>query len=183
MPLRSSNGEGKAKAKTKVDASTIVAAPMPKPTRISLADLKVSRTAAAHGGDSVIIANLPIPVTPVAPTRLIPMPIFYNNAPLSLLAVMLFPDDLDLARKTVAHFLSGGTLQSTLGAGVQIDNRYMAAILSDLADGEPDLQTGRPASLLGERLRANRQSAVRADQQQRRQRARTCILGAGDQAR
>ena len=37
-------------------------------------------------------------VTPVAPTRLIPMPVFYDNTPLSLLAVTLFPDDLDLAR-------------------------------------------------------------------------------------
>lgn len=83
--------------------------------------------------------NLPVPVTPIATTtRLIPMPIFYGNAPLSLLAVMYFPDDLTLARKLVAHFLSSGTLQSTLGAGVQIDNRYMAAILSDLADGQPD---------------------------------------------
>jgi hypothetical protein len=84
-----------------------------------------------------LTANLPALVAPVAPTRLIPMPVFYDNAPLSLLSVMFFPDDLDLARKCVAHFLSYGTLQSTLGAGVQIDKRYMSEIISDLADGEP----------------------------------------------
>lgn len=84
------------------------------------------------------IANLPVPVAPVAPTRLIPMPVFYDNALLSLLANMYFPDDIDLARKCTAHFLSSGTLQNTLGAGVQVDNRYMAAIISDLADGEPN---------------------------------------------
>jgi hypothetical protein len=81
--------------------------------------------------------NLPVPVVaPVAATRLIPTPIFYDNAPLSMLANMLFPDDITLARKCVAHFLSSGTLQSTLGAGIQIDNRDMSAIVSDLADGE-----------------------------------------------
>ena len=35
-----------------------------------------------------MIANLPVPVSPVAPTRLIPMPVFYGNVPLSMLAVM-----------------------------------------------------------------------------------------------
>ena len=65
------------------------------------------------------------------------MPIFYDNAPLSLLAVMLFPDDLDLARKCVAHLLSHGTLQNALGAGVQLDGRYLTAILDDLKDGQP----------------------------------------------
>jgi hypothetical protein len=59
--------------------------------------------------------------------------VFYDNPSLSMLSVMLFPDDLDLARKCVAHFLSSGTLQDTLGAGVQIDKPYMAAIISDLA--------------------------------------------------
>ena len=86
-----------------------------------------------------MIANLPVPITPLATTqRLIPMPIYYGNPPLSLLAVMFFPDDLTLARKAVAHLLSHGTLQSALGAGVQIDNRYMTAILDDLRDGLPD---------------------------------------------
>jgi hypothetical protein len=83
-------------------------------------------------------ANLPVPVMPVAATRLIPMPVFYDNALLSLLANMYFPDDIDLARKCTAHFLSSGTLQSTLGAGIRLDNRYTAAILNDLADGQPD---------------------------------------------
>jgi hypothetical protein len=46
-------------------------------------------------GAPPMIANLPIPITPLATTqRLIPLPVFYDNAPLSLLAVMLFPDDL-----------------------------------------------------------------------------------------
>jgi hypothetical protein len=86
-----------------------------------------------------MIASLPVPVTPVATTaRLIPMPIFFNNAPLSLLAVMLFPDDLTLARKAVAHLLSHGTLQNALGAGLQLDGRYLTAILDDLKDGQPD---------------------------------------------
>ena len=83
-------------------------------------------------------ANLPVPVAPVAgATRLIPMPVFYDNARLSLLSVMFFPDDLNLARKAVVHFLSSGTLQSALGAGIRLDNRYTADIFSDLADGEP----------------------------------------------
>lgn len=77
-----------------------------------------------------------IPAVPLG--RFIPLPIFYDNAPLSLLAVMLFPDDLTLARKHVAHLLNRGTLQSTLGAGVQVDNVYMVAILSDVDDGQPD---------------------------------------------
>jgi hypothetical protein len=82
--------------------------------------------------------NLPVPVAPVAATRLIPLPVFYDNAPLSLLANMYFPDDIDLARKCVAHLLSHGTLQSALGSGIQLDNRYMSAILDDLKDGQPD---------------------------------------------
>jgi hypothetical protein len=82
-------------------------------------------------------ANLPA-VAPVATTRLNPMPVFYDNALLSLAAVMWFPDDLALARKCVAHLLSHGTLQSALGSGIQIDNRYMSAILDDLKDGQPD---------------------------------------------
>jgi hypothetical protein len=87
-----------------------------------------------------MIANLPVPISPVATTttRLIPMPVFYDNAALSLLAVMFFPDDMMLARKCVAHLLSHGTLQSTLGAGIKIDNRYMMAILDDLKDGRPE---------------------------------------------
>jgi hypothetical protein len=85
---------------------------------------------------TAMIANLPVPL--VTTTRLIPMPVFYDNAPLSLLAVMLFPDDLDLARKCVAHLLSHGTLQNAIGAGIKVDNRYMMAILDDLKDGQPD---------------------------------------------
>jgi hypothetical protein len=88
-----------------------------------------------------MITNLPVPIAPLGATRLIPLPIFYDNPSLSLLSVMLFPDDLNLARKAVAHFLSYGTLQSTLDAGVQIDKRYMSAVVSDLADGQPDQKT------------------------------------------
>jgi hypothetical protein len=82
--------------------------------------------------------NLPVPIAPLGATRLIPMPIFYDNALLSLLSNLLFPDDLTLARKCTAHFLSSGTVQSALGAGIQVDGRYMSAMLSDLADGQPD---------------------------------------------
>jgi len=53
------------------------------------------------------------------------MPVFYANPTLSMLSVMLFPDDLTLARKFVARLLSHGTLQGALAAGVQLDNRYM----------------------------------------------------------
>jgi hypothetical protein len=89
-----------------------------------------------------MITNLPVPIAALATTqRLIPMPVFYNNAPLSLLAIMFFPDDLLLARKCVAHLLSHGTLQSALGAGVQLDGRYLTAILDDLKDGQPDQRT------------------------------------------
>jgi hypothetical protein len=77
---------------------------------------------------------LPVPITP---TRWIPMPVFYGNATLSFYAVMLFPDDPILARKLVAKLLNR-TLQSTLGAGCQLDNRYLIAILEDLNDGQPD---------------------------------------------
>jgi hypothetical protein len=66
------------------------------------------------------------------------MPVFYGNAALSFLAVMLFPDDPTLARKLVAKLLNYGTVQSALGAGIQIDNRYLAEILTDLRDGQPD---------------------------------------------
>jgi hypothetical protein len=104
------------------------------------------------------VTNLPVPITPSAATRLIPMPVFYDNPPLSLLSVMLFPDDLDLARKAVAHFLSSGTVQSALGSGIQIDNRYMHAIISDLADGQPDQKLVRRrrywASAVGQVVRA-----------------------------
>jgi hypothetical protein len=89
-----------------------------------------------------MIANLPVPITPLATTtRMIPLPIFYDNPPLSLLGVMLFPDNLILARKAVAHLLSHGTLQHALGAGIKVDNRYMMAILDDLKDGQPDQRT------------------------------------------
>ena len=47
------------------------------------------------------------------------MPVFYANPTLSMLSVMLFPDDLTLARKFVARLLSHGTLQGALAAGVQ----------------------------------------------------------------
>jgi hypothetical protein len=80
---------------------------------------------------------LPVPVVKTT-RRLRPLPIFYDNPPLSFYAVMLFPDDLVLARKLVARLLNLGTLQSTLRAGVQIDNRYLMAILDDLKDGQPD---------------------------------------------
>jgi hypothetical protein len=83
------------------------------------------------------MAPLPVPITPPQPTRWIPMPIFYGNPALSFLAVMYFPDDPTLARKLVAKLLNR-TLQSTLGAGCQLDNRYLIAILDDLRDGQPD---------------------------------------------
>jgi hypothetical protein len=83
------------------------------------------------------MAPLPVPITPPQPTRRLPMPIFYGNAALSFYAVMLFPDDLILARKLVAKLLNR-TLQSTLGAGCQLDNRYLIEILKDLNDGQPD---------------------------------------------
>jgi hypothetical protein len=84
------------------------------------------------------MAPLPVPITPPPPTRRIPMPIFYDNARLSFYAVMLFPDDLTLARKLVAKLLNYGTVQSALGAGIQLDNRYLAELLTDLRDGQPD---------------------------------------------
>jgi hypothetical protein len=83
------------------------------------------------------MAPLPVPITPPQPTRRIPMPVFYGNPELSFLAVMFFPDDMTLARKLVAKLLNR-TLQSTLGAGCQLDNRYLIAILEDLNDGQPD---------------------------------------------
>lgn len=66
-----------------------------------------------------------------------PLPIFYDNVPLSLLAVMLFPDDLTLARKLVARLLAQGTLQSVLQTGVRVDAGYMTDVLDDLRSGEP----------------------------------------------
>ena len=81
---------------------------------------------------------LPVPVAPTRLPRLISMPVFYGNPTLSTLAVMLFPDDLALARKLTARLLSHGTLQSTLAAGVQIDGRYLTAILDDLKNGQPE---------------------------------------------
>jgi hypothetical protein len=99
------------------------------------------------------MAQLPVPITPPQPTRWIPMPIFYGNATLSFYAVMLFPDDLILARKLVAKLLNR-TLQSTLGAGCQLDNRYLIAILKDLNDGQPDqrlvAKRGKWASACGQ---------------------------------
>lgn len=86
---------------------------------------------------------LPVPVTPVTPVRLaqlIPMPIFYGNRPLSLLANLFFPDDEVMARKYVAQLLAGDFLQKVLGAGIQIDGRYMTDILSDVRDGQPDVR-------------------------------------------
>jgi hypothetical protein len=66
------------------------------------------------------------------------MPVFYGNPALSFLAVMLFPDDLILARKFTAGLLNQGTLQSTLRAGCQLDNQYLLAILDDLKNGQPE---------------------------------------------
>jgi len=85
------------------------------------------------------VSHIPLPV-PVAPTRFIPLPIFYDNPPLSLLAVMLFPDDLVLARKLVARFSlhCHGTIQATLGAGCQLDSKYLTAISDDFKDGPPE---------------------------------------------
>src|SRR5258708_1425831 len=72
------------------------------------------------------MAPLPVPIT--QPTRRIPMPVFYGNARLSFYAVMLFPDDLDLARKLTAKLLNYGTTQI----------QDLPAILADLRDGQPD---------------------------------------------
>jgi hypothetical protein len=71
---------------------------------------------------------LPVPITPLQPTRWIPMPVFYGNPALSFYAVMLFPDDLDLARKLTAKLLNYGTTQI----------QDLPAILADLRDGQPD---------------------------------------------
>ena len=62
---------------------------------------------------------LPVPVTPARLPGLRPTPVFYANSTLSMLSVMLLPDDLTLARKFVARLLSDGTLQGALAAGVQ----------------------------------------------------------------
>ncbi len=77
-----------------------------------------------------------VPAAPLA--RLKPLPILYDNILLSLFAVMLFPDDLALARKLVARLLIQGTLQDVLNTGVRVDQKYMVAILDDLRDGRPD---------------------------------------------
>lgn len=74
----------------------------------------------------------------LATPHLLPMPVFYDNVPLSVLAVMLFPDNVILARKLVARLLTQGTLQGVLNTGVRIDPQYMIAILDDLKDGQPD---------------------------------------------
>jgi hypothetical protein len=84
------------------------------------------------------MAPLPVLITPMQPTQMIPMPVFYGNPTLSWYAIMLFPDDRDLARKLVARLLNYGTVQSVLAAGIQLDNRYLAEILTDLRDGQPD---------------------------------------------
>ena len=85
------------------------------------------------------MSTLPVPVASTTRLpRLRTMPVFYGNPTLSLFAVMLFPDDVTLARKLVARLLSHGTLQSTLAAGVQIDNQYLTAILDDLKGGQPE---------------------------------------------
>ena len=98
-----------------------------------------------------------------------------------MLSVMLFPDDLDLARKCVAHFLSSGTLQDTLGAGVQIDKPYMAAIISDLADGRDPLPPKNES--LGLRFQSDdRTQKVLLDPTDRLQ-AALLRLGAGLKAR
>ena len=81
--------------------------------------------------------TLPVPVLPTRLPRLTPMPVFYGNVLRSFLAVMLFPDNLNLARKFVARLLTQGTLQNVLSAGVRVDARYMVEILDNLRDGEP----------------------------------------------
>ena len=73
---------------------------------------------------------------PMIPRRL---PIFYGNPALSFLAVTWFPDDLTAARKCVARMLlHRGTPQDALAEGVQLDNKYLATILDDVAAGEPN---------------------------------------------
>jgi hypothetical protein len=68
-----------------------------------------------------------------------PLPIFYRNARMSFLGVMLFPDNLELARKFVARLLvNRGSVQGALDEGISIDPQYMTAILDDVADGQPD---------------------------------------------
>jgi hypothetical protein len=71
---------------------------------------------------------LPVPITSPPQTRRIPMPVFYGNPALSFYAVMLFPDDLDLARKLTAKLLNYGTTQI----------QDLPAILADLRDGQPE---------------------------------------------
>jgi hypothetical protein len=68
----------------------------------------------------------------------LPLPIFYNNPPRSLFAVMLFPDDLVMARKLVARLLNEKILPKALEDGCQFDNRYLRDVLADLQDGQPD---------------------------------------------
>jgi hypothetical protein len=75
---------------------------------------------------------------PMIHRQMPPMPIFYGNVRWSFLAVTWFPDDLDLARKCVARMLAkGGVPQDALDQGVQVENRYVTAILDDTADGRP----------------------------------------------
>jgi hypothetical protein len=78
-------------------------------------------------------------VIPVMSRSLPPLPIFYDNALLSFFGVMLFPDDLNLARKfTARKLLNRGNLQSALTDGCQVDKKYLASILDDVADGRPE---------------------------------------------
>jgi hypothetical protein len=81
---------------------------------------------------------LPVSVTPTPLPRLIPMPEFYSNRPLSLLTNLLFPDDSTMARKFTAQLLPGDFLQKVLNAGIQVDGRYMTDIINDVRDGQPE---------------------------------------------
>ena len=83
-----------------------------------------------------------ITVPPPAPGR-IPMPIYHGNAELSFLAVMLFPDDLILARKCVAGMLLFcGTPQNVLG--IRLNNEYLAAIRDEYLTAILDDVIGAP---------------------------------------
>jgi hypothetical protein len=75
------------------------------------------------------------PVGPRKPAR----PSSGSGAALSFLAVMLFPDDLTLARRLVARLIHHrGRVQDAVAEGVRIDPQYMSAFIDDLGRGQPD---------------------------------------------
>jgi hypothetical protein len=91
--------------------------------------------------DAQLPAIRPAPVFQPVPMNyrsLPPMPRFHGNAAVSFVALVLFPDDEELARKYVARWLIEHEIpQTALDQGVRLDNEYMAALYHDTRGEHP----------------------------------------------